>query len=367
MHLTSALLVGAWALEASAFLVPLEISKAAQQAKSELAALLAKPAHAVDLDCPGCPFFGVDDTTALQYDVENRIHLELEVDSDQTLTVNGFPVMPKDAATPFDPVMAPQIRVEDGEQTAPIQLDYAYERLPPVASADEPDMSILPVRLTILGLQGQPVKVDTLEIDLVQSPDQTSIARVSAIPFEETPGATTCDTSPRWSLCRLRAIIAARLQTIMESAKAHAHAAKGWVGRKGCKGKKFGEKGMNHGEAHGHGHGHGHHMGGHHHSLHHFGLMLHQTLRFFIIPALLGVIGGLMASAIGMLLGQLISFLWIKYRRNSQPRHRDVRVVEIVVDEEEKDALLIDSELPPPPQYEDVEANNGEVINDEKN
>lgn len=362
MYLSSALLASALALRASAFLVPLEVSKAAEQAKSELAALLGKIGHTVDLDCPGCPFFGVEDNSELQYDVENKIHLEFNVDSDQSLTINGLPVIPKNAATPFV-VAAPQIRVEDGEHTAPIPLDFAYERLPPVVSAEEPDKSILPFRFTILGLQGQPVKVDSLAIDLLQTPDHTSIARISNVPFEDTPGATTCDMSSKWSICRLRAIVAARVRTIMEAAKARAHVAKGWAGRKGCKGKKFGEKSKHHK----HGHGYGHHSGRHHHHrFHRFGKILHQTLRFFVIPALLGVIGGLMASAVGMLVGQLISYLWIRFHRNSHRRPRDVRVVEIVVDEEEKDALLVDGDLPPPPQYEDVEANNLEVNNDEK-
>ncbi|KIW68147.1 hypothetical protein PV04_04113 [Phialophora macrospora] len=402
MHIAPALVAGCLALEASAFLVPLEVSEAAQHAKSELASLLATTGHTVDLDCPGCPYFGVEDTEHPDDDVENQIHLEFDIDPEQGLTINGLPIFsfdPSNAAIPYV-VTAPQIRVEDGQQTGPVQLDFAWERLPPITSPDEPDISILPIRFTILGLEGHPVKVDTIAIELLRTPEQTSVARILTIPFEDTPGAQTCDTTSKWSLCRLRAIIVARLQAIMEAAKARASTAtKGWGGEdesedkpkgKGCgrgRGKGPGMFGGRpphgfggphggppngfHGPPHRGPHGphgaHGpHHHGQHygHHHFHRFGHMLHQTLRFFVIPAILGVIGGLMASAIGMLVGQCISYLWIRFHRGGvrgNATGREIRVVEIVLDEEEKDALIINEEaMESPPEYKDVEASVAE-------
>lgn len=73
MRFAPALVASALALEASAFLVPIEISRAAEQAKSELAALLATTGHTVDLDCPGCPYFGAGDQTVPVSDVESKI------------------------------------------------------------------------------------------------------------------------------------------------------------------------------------------------------------------------------------------------------------------------------------------------------
>lgn len=238
-----------------------------------------------------------------------------------------------------------------------MQLDFAWEKLSPVTSADEPEKSILPIRFTILGLHGYPVKVDTIAIDLLQTPDQTSIARISRIPFDETPGATTCDTTSKWSLCRLRAIIAARLQAIMEAAKTRTSGARGWGHGKGCTGRKG-----RHGR-HGHSHQMGAHQGHQHrfHRFHRFGHMLHQTLRFFVIPALLGVIGGLVASAVGMIIGQLISYLWIRLHRGGRRGSQGIRAVEIVIEEDEKDALILidsnDDSVAPPPEYRDIEAN----------
>jgi len=64
-----------------------------------------------------------------------------------------------------------------------------------------------------------------------------------------------------------------------------------------------------------------------------------------------------MASALGMLVGQIISHLWTRYYRRGQRGDASLRVVEIVVSEDEKTALMDDtSDLPPPPEYTDLEA-----------
>ncbi|KAI1615825.1 hypothetical protein EDD36DRAFT_198016 [Exophiala viscosa] len=361
MHLAHALVASALALRASAFLIPLEISKAAEQANADLARLFSSPSVvAVDLGCPGCPYFAGEDSAQPQFDVENKIHLQFGIDPEHGLTLNSVPIFPHDPTNAGIPyvVSAPQIRVEDGSQTEPVQLEFAYERLQPVKSQEDPEVTILPLRFTILGLRGYPVKVDTIAIDLLETPTETAFARYAQIPFEDTPGATSCDTASKWSLCRLRAIIAARLQSIMEVAKARAHGEKSWK-HGGCGGRKFGGRKSGPNGRH---HGHGHHMSGkhhhgHHYRAHHIGHILHQTLRFFVIPALLGVIGGLMASAVGMLVGQMISYLWTRYYRRGQRGDASVRVVEIVVGEDEKTALMDDtSDLPPPPEYTDLEA-----------
>jgi hypothetical protein len=94
--------------------------------------------------------------------------------------------------------------------------------------------------------------------------------------------------------------------------------------------------------------------------------MIHQTLRFFLIPAMLGVIGGLMASAVGMLVGQSIVFLWqTLYRRIRGQRPEPEDDVLLIVDE--KPTLMAEDELPRyqdvPPQYRDVESQHTEEKN----
>jgi hypothetical protein len=233
--------------------------------------------------------------------------------------------------------------VSDSAPSRPLLLGYALEVLPAVPFEHENGaVEIVSLQLTILDIEGAPVHVDTLQIDLVKSIDGLTLAKISNIPFSQSPGAAECATS----LCRLRAIILARVRAMLEAAKARAHAAGAWI-KSGCRGKNKGESrpAQSAGDRPHHQH-HGH------HKMHRFANILRQTLRFFIIPALLGVVGGLMASAVGMLVGQALAYLWLRFHRGGQ--RRGVRVVEVAVSEDEKDALVETEDLPP--HYEDVEA-----------
>lgn len=62
---------------------------------------------------------------------------------------------------------------------------------------------------------------------------------------------------------------------------------------------------------------------------------------FVLFPMLAGIAFGVVASAVGMLVGQLVVFLWVKFRPAREGAY------ERVEDLEEKDQL---------PAYEDVEA-----------
>ena len=84
---------------------------------------------------------------------------------------------------------------------------------------------------------------------------------------------------------------------------------------------------------------------------------MRKTLRFFVIPALLGVIGGLMASAVGMLVGQILVYLWQTFYRRGQRQWASPKVVEVVIQDDEKVALMNDEDNEDaPPLYQDVEA-----------
>lgn len=58
MILRSALFAGVLALQASAFLVPLEVAKEVEAAKAQVESLWSNNAHTIDLSCPGCTFPG---------------------------------------------------------------------------------------------------------------------------------------------------------------------------------------------------------------------------------------------------------------------------------------------------------------------
>ncbi|RVX66272.1 hypothetical protein B0A52_10199 [Exophiala mesophila] len=333
MHLTSALAASAWALQASAFLVPLQ----ATSPKSAISTVVfSESSSPFDLDCPHCPYFTADGSPSPN-DVRTKIHLEFGIDTNQELTVNGHSPFSKNQPLALT---ARQIRLDDGQLGPVLDLDFALEKLPAVNSHDTPDLSVTPLRLTILALQGHPVKADTVSISLLASPEQTSIAVVSTLPFKDSPGAPTCNTASNWAACRYHAIVMAGIK-----ARPISYSVQGSFppAKPGChmnSGSKSVTKGAHH---------------RHHYHAHHLGRLLHQTLRFFVIPALLGVIGGLVASAIGMLVGQLIVFVWVRFYRGDRRGEAHGRVVEIVVEEDEKDTLLAGEDIQPP-LYEYVTA-----------
>lgn len=78
----------------------------------------------------------------------------------------------------------------------------------------------------------------------------------------------------------------------------------------------------------------------HHHRgfLHRFARIMWTTVKIAFVPILIGVAFGMAASAIGMLIGQFVVFIWMRYRRNDRFAYEPL-------DSDEK-------EVPPP--YEDV-------------
>lgn len=357
MRFTAALVAG-FAAATSAFLVPPNIPEdfkdlrfkggPPEHVKDFVHALLEGRSTTYDLDCPGCPFAVESDKdgeiTEWDYEgEESTLHLEFTT-TGGTLELNGHPLLPiEEAQAQTTTVKVHQNRKDTGEQSARISLNFAMEVMPPMASLDEDDVSLIPVEFTVLGLQGIPVKVSTIALKLIQGQmKELVIVNSEEIPFEATPGAETCETARAWSICRLRAIVMARLKSMVETTKEKTDNVQEWVKTR-CGGRKPHPHPHKHHGHHGH-HGHGPHR------YHRVGHMLHQTFRFFIIPALLGAIGGLAASVIGVLVGQTIVLLFRFFFRSEA---RPVRVVEteIVVVSDEKDELLAEEGLP---EYEDA-------------
>ena len=78
-------------------------------------------------------------------------------------------------------------------------------------------------------------------------------------------------------------------------------------------------------------------------------MVIRTTFRVVLVPILIGVAFGMAASAIGMLVGQAVVFLWMKYRGTSrEPAY-------VALDTDEKEA---------PPAYQDVQ--HGAVALNEK-
>ena len=68
--------------------------------------------------------------------------------------------------------------------------------------------------------------------------------------------------------------------------------------------------------------------------------ILKQTVRVFFVPLLIGVAFGLAASVVGMLVGQTVVYLWMKFRGTKRQAAYER------LDTNEKDA---------PPAYQDAQ------------
>ena len=253
-------------------------------------------------------------------------YLQIEASQSRGLVINDVSVLPHTLTNPSPvSIAAYQMSLEDGEITAEQPLDFALEKLEAISSQEAESVIMIPLRFTVLAIGGNPVKTDTVFMRLLRTEKELVLLDTKLIPFEQTPGAEACDGSQGWSMCRIKAIVMARVKGMMEKMVESKEAAKGWV-EGGCAGRFAGHGGPKgfgwmvgrRPGPHPHHAHHGHHAHQHWHS-HRFHKALHRTIRFFLIPALLGIIGGLMASAVGMLVGQVLIYLWQHlYRRESE-------------------------------------------------
>ncbi|KAL2010313.1 hypothetical protein VTN00DRAFT_6120 [Thermoascus crustaceus] len=355
MIIRSLFAAGALSLGASAFLVVPELDTSVQPPET-VRHFDAHNAHSqeVRLACIECPFpeVGANGKISWTDGFDTSLALNFSTE-DGRLLVNDRQIMPP-PAHPLS-VQAVLRRESDGLETDPISLGSALEVMPIVAAKDDPGAQLLSVRFTVLDLAGHPVPLETVAMAVINTSEgQLYIARTEV---EETgPDRLS------WKQCRgepkcLRRLLFARLRALIAGAKARMmRVASRLPISKGCHGKPrlmqgHPSKHLPDGERppfwrHG---GLPHRP---HHHMHHSGWerTFSRIVRFIVIPAVLGVLAGLVASAIGMLVGQVIVFLWHRYRRCGTDR--STSTVEYGTDTE-KEALMAESPDDLPPQYDE--------------
>lgn len=287
-------------------------------------------------------------------------YLQFGASQARGLVINDVSVLPHtlDDPSPVS-IAAYQMSLDDGEVAAEQPLDFALERLEPITSPKAEGVMMIPVRFTVLAIAGSPVKTDTVLLRLLGSENELVLLDTKLLPFGETPGADACDGKEGWSMCRIKAMVMARVKGMMEKLTEGNDAAKGWVNG-GCGGRFVGHggpKGFGWMGGRRPGPHHHHHQGHRHWRSQRFHKALHRTIKFFFIPALLGIIGGMMASAVGMLVGQILVYLWQHFYRRSQRAQARPKVLEIVVRDVDKTALMeYEDKEDAPPMYQDIEA-----------
>ena len=83
----------------------------------------------------------------------------------------------------------------------------------------------------------------------------------------------------------------------------------------------------------------------HHHST--FSRMAHRFAHMVLVPVLFGIAAGATASALGLLVGQVIVFIWLRYRGGRKGAYQHVE------EGEEVDVVMLEKEGLP--KYEDIE------------
>ncbi|KAL5337110.1 hypothetical protein BJX70DRAFT_370372 [Aspergillus crustosus] len=322
MTLRSFLLTSALALtSARALLVVPEVDADAFAIPGDVANLHPLEAQAaqqqeVDLLCGEYPFAirsGGETTLSLKFSIEDGV-----------LQANDRQIFPPG---PPSPISAVQRRIQDGEESEPVPLGYAVEMMPIPSPAEEP-FDMVDVRFTVLDLDGHPVPLDTIAITLIHDAEGTLYI----------VGTNIEDTADResWKKCAgntkcLRRYLVHRIRSMFAAAKERLI---GMFKGQGCADvasppppfppfpphRHHGDYDrLSPGEHPGHRGHHGHH-GPHPHDDFHktWEKTLHRVVRFIVIPAVLGVLAGLAASAVGMLVGQCAIYMWHRYRRTSR-------------------------------------------------
>ncbi|KAL3495911.1 hypothetical protein BJX62DRAFT_194500 [Aspergillus germanicus] len=300
----------------------------------------------VDLLCTGCPF-------AIQSGDETSLSLKFTID-DGLLLANDRQIFPP---APPAAITAVERRREDGEESKAIYLGYAVEMMPLPSPPDEP-FDMVEVRFTVLDIDGYPVPLDTVAITLIH--DAEGNLYVAGTNIEDTADRESwrkCGGKPR---C-LRRYLMHRIRTMFAVAKERLI---GMFKGKECGGPRppfpphphgdfdqfspVDENKEPHRGPHRH---HGHHPHPHYHDKFHktWEHTLHRVMRFVVVPAILGVLAGLAASAIGMLVGQFAIFMWRRYRRTSKETTEEGST-------HEKQGLMTESADDLPPAYTDENA-----------
>ncbi|KAJ5619156.1 hypothetical protein N7510_003140 [Penicillium lagena] len=275
----------------------------------------------VDLPCTECLFRQIADNGEPSWTDGHSSSLILDFSiEDNSLLANGRQIFPP---VPPSPIMAAQER-DDGEMGAPVTVGYALEVMPVASTSDKEPFDLLDVRFTILDLEMLPVPLDTVEIALIVGPDgNLYIARTE---IEKT---TTEPEQLSWRQCNgnpkcLQALLVSRVRGLLAAAKERVMgmaSVSSMTGPKDCaKGKHM--KGKHHGHSKGDkvGRPHRHHMHHPHHGA--FSRTFSRVVHFIVVPAILGVLAGLTASAVGMLVGQVVVFVWQRFRGNQSQEHR---------------------------------------------
>ncbi|KAF2673830.1 hypothetical protein BT63DRAFT_451885 [Microthyrium microscopicum] len=336
-------------------------------------------AQIVRIPCPGCPLaqFGKDGLSWTQN--ENYLVANISVGSNsQTLELNGIPFYP-----PVMNLVHPEV--------LQVPADMSMEQLRSPARLATPAHSVrltawsfeskgirtsknnlervLNLSLRIHAIEQKAVRVPELLITAVETTrGDLLIVKAEASDKPASPKASQKECRNWPLLCKWRAIVADRLETMRTKMHGHGCGKKGQPGMQMHHGKRphrphhkkphHGHDNATHTRPHHRPHHHHAKPHGHrHHKMHRFMHNVARVLLVVVIPVLIGILAGMITYLIGMLVGTAIALVWIKLRRR-QASYQPIALSEEDAEahhDSEKGVFTEESYSEAPPLYEEVE------------
>ncbi|KAL9097371.1 MAG: hypothetical protein Q9163_006347 [Psora crenata] len=345
------------ALTANAFLIPGDLEDFSAKGLAHPAvSQQQQEAKTLTLDCSTCPYALKAERNG-QYgwtdDVSSDLEMEISSDGD-TLSLNGVSFYPITVPGPPPPLRLSQHKKEgetstlegyEGDLTLSYSLEYDEKKF-------EDGNTLITVLMTVMGLDGHMVRVDNVEIKAIRDAEGKLILHsVVAVPADPNSPDAKCGNL----LCRVLTKVSTSIQKAKDTAKAAGHRIKCFCVK--CFQRLTGHASIHHNGPEAHRRPDGTielpthfkfppqmrkpHTHGHHHKgiFHRMARVLWATVKIGFVPMLIGIAFGMTASAVGMLVGQLVVFLWMKYRK---------------MDDQGAYDLLEADEKEVPPPYEDV-------------
>ncbi|KAL8674180.1 MAG: hypothetical protein Q9168_001431 [Polycauliona sp. 1 TL-2023] len=395
--LAPALLSAAFAVTAHAFLLPPEAASAFEAAKNNIVPNTINPlARNVALDCSDCPYALASQRNG-RHEWSNSVKSDLQLQftsENNQLKLNGVPFYPVTAPFTPAPLAAKQTK-KDGEgdkaegYSEGLKLSYSLEVTNEKKHFPVPgqEATLSEMTLSIMGLDNEVIRVDDIKIKALSLPDPINVKhevihqcksarfklRLTSevqliIVSVDTQPADNNDAQCGTIICRVMYKVKGAMRKAHAHAKTASHKVKCFCAKcihnLGFAPQHSGHRPAHHrpsmsGQA-----GHPTHVmrpgqfKAHHHShfaparpwVHTFAQATKQFFSYVLLPIIVGIVFGIAASAIGMLVGQLIVAVWLRVRRNSS-RNVSYEPVET----EDKEGL---------PKYEDLD--DSQTVTDEK-
>ncbi|KAI4269713.1 MAG: hypothetical protein L6R38_007371 [Xanthoria sp. 2 TBL-2021] len=373
-----------FALTTNAFLLPPEAARTFEAAKNSIAPNAIDPlSRSVTLDCSDCPY-ALESQRNGHHEWTNSVKSDLQLrftSEDNKLKLNGVPFYP--ITPPFTPapLAAKQIKKDDEEKfegyTGDLRLSYSLEIDNEKKHFPVPGQEAIlsEMTLSIMGLDNEVIHVDDIKIKALSIPNSANAQHELIIVSVDTKPTDNSDAQCGTIICRVMHKFKGAVRKAQAHAKTAAHKVKCFCvkcihnlglapqhhqfrpthsryrpaasGQAGNPSRLPTHHVMRPGQFKTH---HQSHFPHPHPWAQTFARATKQFFSFVLLPIIVGVVFGIAASAIGMLVGQLIVAVWLRLRRNNS---RSVSYEP--VETEEKEGL---------PKYEDLD--NSQTVTDEK-